>query len=152
MIQWSRQRLTSTTFSSLRIRGTYDFQKPRTEEREARFRIRRLIEPRSFLDPIVGQSTRMTAFRAWNCQPFIPARTRFIIKRVFYGSPPSPPLDDDRAPSNAFEECPSPSRKLSGLPITVKHALRPDGYRRTFFLFFFFLRTITEPKVFRSLD
>lgn len=133
MIKAPRDSMIATTidvndlFSSL-LEFVFDFQKPR-EERQAGSLSNSKIDRSFFLDPIVGQSTGMTAFRAWNCHPFYScSRALYYKTRLLWIVPPRMMIELHR---RAFEECPSPSRKLSNLPITVKR----DGYRRAIFFF-----------------
>lgn len=151
VIQRSRQRLTWTTFSSLRIRGIHDSTISKSREMRKGRRLafefedwsnREHTSNRSFLDPIVGQST-LDDDGAWNCQPFYSCSHALYCKTclLWIGPPLLWMIELHRTPS--FEECPSPSRKLSGLPITVKRALRWISAR--FFLFFFTNRKCFDP-------
>lgn len=83
VIQWSRHEDWRERASLLFEFAERTISKSRsTEERERRLAFEFedwSIQRRSSLDPIVGQSTGMTAFRAWNCHPFIPARTRALL-------------------------------------------------------------------------
>lgn len=144
--------LTWTSFSSLRIRGAYDFQKPEYGRKgeEARFRIRRLIDPtplfpRSDCWPVNGDDG---VSRVELSPLYSRSHARFIIKRVFYGSAPprwwSSSIERVWRVSIAFEEV----VRLANNRWT--QALRyPDGYRRfflSFFLFFYDNRKCFEPR------
>lgn len=86
--------------------------------------------PIAFLARLLA-SQPVTAFHAWNCQPVVPAHAYYKTCLLYIVPGWSRSIE-------RVEECPSPSRKLSDLPITIKLAAGLERHIRAC------LSTITE--------